>query len=634
MNALLGMAGAASGDEQLDVMDVFSAYSYLGNGGTIELNTGIDYTKGALIWTKNRGNTSSHILVDTERGADKYLSTDTASAETIAATAPFTSFGNNSVQAQTNLVNTTGNSYVSWHFRKSKRFFDVVTYTGNGIEGRDIFHGLGVEPGMVIIKRTSATDNWYVYHRSVGLSSALNLNGTSAPFTLSQAFLESTDKYFKLGVNTAVNGAGISYVAYFFAHDTASDSCISCDTYTGYTPKFISVGFEPQFLMVRNLAGGNWEIYDTNRGVQDEVNVPILYPNSTSAETTRVDISLNPDGFDDRRSGTYIYLAIRHTNTAPTKPSKVVTHQFSSGTGTSGYIDSNFSPDVFLSYTGSGSGGSYGTIVVDKKAAVKDSLSTVSTSAGINFNNLFFDNGSGIRLSSSSYFNESASLYTRHYLRRAKKFFESTLYIGTGSFRTVSHRLGVAPELAIFKCLDASYGWGVYCSHISVPENNLTGINSVLYLNTNAAAVGTDFTWWADSSGYRAPNANSMYLGSSGIINQSGLKYHSMYFSSCPGISKVGAYTGNGTNITLNFTFIPSLIIIKCVSASGSWWVWEGLRKSGLNHSVNRLEVANSTIYVTDTFNNESSPYSMTVSQSTTTNLNVSDAKYIYLAIA
>ena len=47
--------------------------------------------------------------------------------------------------------------YVSWTFRKAEKFFDVVTYTGNGVEGRVLNHSLNSTPKFIIIKAIDAT---------------------------------------------------------------------------------------------------------------------------------------------------------------------------------------------------------------------------------------------------------------------------------------------------------------------------------------------------------------------------------------------------------------------------------------------------------------------------------------------
>ncbi len=56
--------------------------------------------------------------------------------------------------------------------------FSTLRYTGNGVDGAYLAHGLGKVPKLMIVKRL--TDNgshdWYVYHASLGNQKYLKLN--------------------------------------------------------------------------------------------------------------------------------------------------------------------------------------------------------------------------------------------------------------------------------------------------------------------------------------------------------------------------------------------------------------------------------------------------------------------------
>jgi hypothetical protein len=58
--------------------------------------------------------------------------------------------------------NASGQDYASWTFRKAEKFFDVVTYTGNGTATNNISHNLGDVPGFIVVKRTDSSGNWCV----------------------------------------------------------------------------------------------------------------------------------------------------------------------------------------------------------------------------------------------------------------------------------------------------------------------------------------------------------------------------------------------------------------------------------------------------------------------------------------
>lgn len=218
------LSSIAGSEETLYSDSVFSTYLYTGNGSTQTINNGIDLTgKGGLVWTKSR-QTGTNVLQDTVRGITQKLFSETNSAQS-----PSAPYGVASV-SQTGGVwaGDSGVPYVSWTFRRAPKFFDVVTYTGNGVAGRLIPHSLGQAPGMIVVKRTDTASNWIVRHRGDGTTAprlALNL-------TVADGGVGTTENGY-IGFNTsvnftvwqgatdisAVNANGATYVAYLFAHD-------------------------------------------------------------------------------------------------------------------------------------------------------------------------------------------------------------------------------------------------------------------------------------------------------------------------------------------------------------------------------------------------------------------------------
>ena len=119
---------------------------------------------GGLVWMKRRSGATDHALYDTARGATFDLVSNSTAAQTTQATG-LTSFGSTgfSIGALAKL-NTSAATYASWTFREQPKFFDVVTYTGNGVSGRTISHNLGSAPGCIIVKCTStAGEYWAVW---------------------------------------------------------------------------------------------------------------------------------------------------------------------------------------------------------------------------------------------------------------------------------------------------------------------------------------------------------------------------------------------------------------------------------------------------------------------------------------
>ena len=177
------------------VDDVFSTYLYYGNCPDNNLNTtqtitnGIDLAgEGGLVWLKHRTGllgSAPHALVDTERGVNKTIYSNSSQAQD--AYDDVNAFNSNGFQlkGQGNAGcsnygqgSTTTAKYTSWTFRKQKGFFDIVTYTGTGVAGKTVSHSLGSVPGCIMIKKTnsSSESDWVVYHRSTGAGKKLYLN--------------------------------------------------------------------------------------------------------------------------------------------------------------------------------------------------------------------------------------------------------------------------------------------------------------------------------------------------------------------------------------------------------------------------------------------------------------------------
>ena len=229
---LLGLTGLGGGVDGLSVVgaasktyvdDVFSTYLYEGNGSAGKVITNnIDLsTKGGMVWTKQRSGAmgSYPYLADTVRGITNYLipsetsaSADDSNRFTSVSSTGFT-IGNEAD------INTNAATYASWTFAKQKGFCDIVTYTGDGVNGRTVSHSLGSVPGMILVKNLSDTDSWAVYHRDLGNTKALNLNLNSAAVASANYWYNTspTSTEFTLGYGGETNGNGYNYVAYVFA---------------------------------------------------------------------------------------------------------------------------------------------------------------------------------------------------------------------------------------------------------------------------------------------------------------------------------------------------------------------------------------------------------------------------------
>lgn len=305
--------------------DVFATSLYTGNGASGQNIAGLNMTvDGGLVWIKGRNIAGEHALYDTLRGARNAISSNATDATRTASSGnelyQFTSTGF-SLGDDTNInVNSTGYNFTSWSFRRAAKFFDVVTYTGNGVAGRTIAHALGGAPGLIIIKKTSGTGNWRVYHRSVGALQNGLLNGTFAfaATTVVWNDTEPTSSAFTIGNTGDVNENGATYVAYLIAHDPDPSGIVQCGTCAASGVETV-LGWRPQFLLLKRSDGmGDWYMFDTAHDAAKGATFARwwLLANSTAVENDfgATYIATSGTGFTNNLGllpGTIQYMAIR-----------------------------------------------------------------------------------------------------------------------------------------------------------------------------------------------------------------------------------------------------------------------------------------------------------------------------------
>lgn len=572
----INMQGEPLAAVDAKLVESFSAVSYRGDAVIgRELDTGINLTEdGGLAWVKNLElNTSDHILTDTVRGPNRNVYSDQAYAESVATTR-IQGFNENGITLGANSwVNDITDSFMCWSFKRTAKFFDVVTWEGTGAT-RDIPHNLGIAPGMIMVKQYSSGADWAVWHRSPTAQNGDNvfrMNTSSNWETRGEAIFGDTGSpvdmnatTFSVGTVAFTNIVGHSYIAYVFAHDPASDSMIKCDKYTGdgvinAGGQEINLGWAPQYLMIKNITSGvQWVTLDTTMGIFDEASDGFVSPSTTGwIDFSDMRITPTATGFklDTTNSAfntsgdEYAYLAIR----AP---------QFTSDSKCMTMVKDRHNTNP-TSIWNNIEGGTASTRPTDTSSRINR-----STDLGKFTHNGFIARGIQTTIS-----NTNTRDYVSWNFKAAPKFFDVVHYTGDGiAGKEIAHNLGVAPGMIWVKKLSAISDWMVY--HRSTLATH--------YLNLNDTGFAADLnTIWNDVE----PTDSVFTLGNSDPTNENGGEFVAYLFAhdtEDDSMIKCGDYIGNGVadGPEIDLGWQPQFVLIKAakVYGSGSWMIYDTAR--------------------------------------------------------
>ena len=621
------------------IEDFFQSYLRTGTGASATVTTGLDgSTKETLVWTKSRSAATNHKLTENGRGATKALSSNTTGAE-VTDSQGLTAFSSTGYTIGTNAdYNNSGATYVDWQWVSQPKFFDVVTYTGTG-SNTTIAHSLGAVPGSIIVKRTDTTAAWAVYHRSLANTEYLVLNTTAAKATGTTWWNSTTptSAVFSVGTDATVNASGGTYVAYLFAHDaggfglTGTDNVISCGSFTTTTsPDTVTLGYEPQWVLIKSAnSATNWYIFDNMRGIPTGGLDSRLMPNLSAAESTDANyLDLTATGFTSNFQSIFgdginlIYIAIRRGPMKVPTTGTSVFSPFTTAAATGTAVTTNFPVDFQLYKYRAGVDYWFD---VDRLRGVNSTttanstpwLDTTATTAEATATNVSRNWGNtgfevpGIVGGASNVF---------YSFRRAPSFFDEVCVTTSGYEVTATHNLGVRPELIIGKARNQTGVWVVWVSAVAA-----LNINNTLILNTTASATNNGMP-------INTVTATSFYAAIAGVPVETEVFY---LFATCPGVSKVGSYTGNGTTQTINcgFTAGARFVLLKRTDAAGDWYTYDTAR--GMTTSTDPYLRLNSTAAEVATAGSVTTVSTgFALNSAVLAAINVSGGTYIFLAIA
>ena len=334
----------------------FHTQLYTGNNNTnqsITNNAPSGNFKADWLWIKNRDDVEQHHLMDSSRGANKFLFSNATNAERTGSHGA----GHNNINAfdsngfsftstgSGDELNFGTRAYVAWQWKcnggttasnsdgsitstvqaNTTAGFSIVLYTGNG-SNSTVGHGLGATPKVVIVKRrTGSIFFWAVQHASIFDSNdtVLALDTTDAAFNQSGGNFNGTNptsSVFTIGSGGNTNGNSETHVAYCFAEKKGFSKFGSYVGNSSADGTFIHTGFKPAWVMTRQHNGGNhWHIKD-NKVNPHNVRTTHLKADTNAVEETPGGGENNMDflsnGFkfrnsdhNNQSSGQYVYFA-------------------------------------------------------------------------------------------------------------------------------------------------------------------------------------------------------------------------------------------------------------------------------------------------------------------------------------
>ena len=350
----------------------------------------------------------------------------------------------------------------------------------------------------------------------------------------------------------------------------------------------VHLGWEPQWLMWKKTSGtGSWGMYDAMRGVYSDASDNYLIANGGNTQAaTGVDIlNWTPTGFECHLSAhpnsDFLVTCIRRPDGYVGKPADVGTDVFALDVGNSSTtvpcMDSGFPVDWAFRRAPASTSEWYAQYrMMDPDVGLQLDTDGVEQS-GFGSTQKFNSNLGWASHMGSNY---------QSWMWKRGQGFDVVFYDGdSSSTRDIPHSLNAVPEMFWIKRRTGGSGdkWAVYHKDI--------GNTKYLRVNTNQYAY-TDTIW-----NNTTPTSTHFTLGTDSAVNTgSGGTYVAMLFSSVPGISKCGSYTGTDSNPgpTITTGFQPRFIMIKCHNQNGTNWVVLDSLRTFDNYSWLNLQNAQS----------------------------------------
>jgi len=320
--------------------DYFNTKLWSGNGSSQAL-TGVGHQTD-MAWIKSRTDTRKHNMYDVVRGVQKRIvPNDTVAEDTVPGVTAFGTDGF-TVGSETD-TNGSSRNFVGWSWKagagqgssntdgsinttytsvNTTAGFSISTYTGTG-SAATIGHGLGAAPEVVIIKCTTASENWVMYNKNLGAGKYIFPNTTAAvgpgSGTNTSYFNNTapTSSVFSVGNDGGTNNNNGVYVAYCFKEKKGYSKFGKYIGNGSSDGTFVYTGFKPSWVIIKRTdTSDTWTVWDNKRVGYNSANY-VIEADNTNAEASSDRLDILSNGFKlgynwtpiNSSGGTYIYMA-------------------------------------------------------------------------------------------------------------------------------------------------------------------------------------------------------------------------------------------------------------------------------------------------------------------------------------
>ena len=310
-----------------DPSEHFQTALYTGtNNSNAITNDGNSDLQPDFIWLKRRDYDNGYQLIDSTRGVDKLISSETTAKETTLS-GRLTSFDTDgfTVESTSGAFNASGEPFVAWQWKanggttssntdgdvtstvqvNSTAGFSIITDGPHGdTNARTIGHGLGKKPTFIIRFNRTRIENKPVFFQGFGTYGGMNIddeatNHTSTTHIFTDNF---TSSVFSVGTDFRING-NYPYITWCFTDVQGFSKSGAYKGNGNVNGPFVYTGFKPAWIIIKaNSNYKYWNIFDNKRNPYNGVTTR-LAPSLPNAEDTVTGLDFLSNGFKIRDSG-------------------------------------------------------------------------------------------------------------------------------------------------------------------------------------------------------------------------------------------------------------------------------------------------------------------------------------------